>query len=706
MGLFHKACDRCRSRKSRCRVEESVAEVACQYCHSRNLPCTFSYQKHRQRRKNPDEIVGAASSRATSVTTPRIPRQLISSEPVEQENIDGHASLYIDHLLDRNEFRQLSRPNSSHDQLTTLLGPSPNISFFPAKRVQAISQRLGHTKLENLLDTIRVFIASRLKSSSSPALPNLDDYFDRNAESAHLSPGQPLVEEYIRTYMQQIHPFHPFLDSHSFEKRALSPTIEQDLATDKPWACLYYAVVAVGCQHNDGGGYETKTGSSWAYFERALVLWRDTCLLRGSLTSLQALMAMAIFCQALSGFGLESAILAEAAVLAQHLGINRITSASDSSSTRTFWVLFYMEKTSCFTTGKVPTLQDAHISCPLPASGVRPFSDYDWFVSFVRYARLASKIQSRLLTISSVPQPWASRYSTVKSLQSELQGWRDSIPSRFRPGEPLRPRLLLETHAVSIALRCHYYYHYAYQTLTWTLLHCENDGLDAGQLLDLRTELMQTARSMLELTSYIEISPSTPLWLLALMPLSSLMILFDLVIHNPSHPETSLNMALLDIASGHFSRIEYSSNGILPGSLISEFAHLARQYISDIRLNTTRQHGYQSTARNTGFRIAQPPQKRLSLSSTAHNMVTESHTSHEIQMSSDTPLKHTSSAMAHQQVEQSSNAGHDLTTSLSDMASMTATHDQLFLPQVDANMIDLQFLGVDLMGLFDPAFYP
>jgi hypothetical protein len=165
-------------------------------------------------------------------------------------------------------------------------------------------------------------------------------------------------------------------------------------------------------------------------------------------------------------------------------------------------------------------------------------------------------------------------------------------------------------------------------------------------------------------------------------------------------------MALLDIASGHFSRIEYSSNGILPGSLISEFAHLARQYISDIRLNTTRQHGYQSTASNTGFRIAQPPQKRLSLSSTAHNMATEPHTSHEIQMSSDTPLKHTSSAMAHQQVEQPSNAGHDLTTSLSDMASMTATHDQLFLPQVDANMIDLQFLGVDLMGLFDPAFYP
>jgi hypothetical protein len=184
------------------------------------------------------------------------------------------------------------------------------------------------------------------------------------------------------------------------------------------------------------------------------------------------------------------------------------------------------------------------------------------------------------------------------------------------------------------------------------------------------------------------------------------MILFDLVIHNPSHPETSLNMALLDIASGHFSRIEYSSNGVLPGSLISEFAHLARQYISDIRLNTGRQQGYQSTAKSTGFRITQPPQERPSLSSAAHSTATEARASHEIKIPSDRPLQHNANSMGHHQVEQPSNAGHDLSTSLPDMGSMAANHDQLFFPQVDGKMDDLQFLGVDLMGLFDPAFYP
>ncbi|KAL3456006.1 fungal-specific transcription factor domain-containing protein [Aspergillus heterothallicus] len=542
MGLFHKACDRCRSRKSRCRILDSSAEAACEYCH-----------KHRQRRKNPDEISRAGCSLAVPAPVAQLSTQAGLEESSARQSLESDPHLYIDYVLGSNPSRQLCRPNSSHDQLSLLLGPSPNISFFPAKRVSAISQRLGHTKLEDLLQAIRMVIASKLKSSSSPALSAPDEYFPQHQESAPQHTQQALAKTYIRTYMEHIHPFYPFLNHMQFEKRALSPAIDQDLARDKVWACLYYAVVAVGCQHSDGGSYEARTGTSWTYFERSLVLWRDACLLKGSLSTLQALMSLAIFCQAISGFGMESVILGQAAILAQQLSITKSISAPDTH--RAFWVLYYLEKTSCFVSGKVPTLQDSHISCPLPDPSVWSFADYDWFPSLVRYSRLVSKMHGRLLTISSVPQPWASRYTAVNFIQSELESWRRSIPMRFRPGEPLRPRQLLEPHAVAIAVRAHYYYHYAYQTLTWTLLHCDNDDIVASQALELKTDLMQTARSVLELTSYIEISPAAPVWVLALMPLSSLMILFDLVIHNPGHPETSLNLALLDIASGHFSRI-------------------------------------------------------------------------------------------------------------------------------------------------------
>jgi len=67
------------------------------------------------------------------------------------------------------------------------------------------------------------------------------------------------------------------------------------------------------------------------------------------------------------------------------------------------------------------------------------------------------------------------------------------------------------------------------------------------------------------------------------MPLSALFILFDLVIHNPTHPETRNNLAFLDVAAGYFSRLEYATGGSLPSSLLSEFAHIARQYVRDVQ---------------------------------------------------------------------------------------------------------------------------
>lgn len=65
------------------------------------------------------------------------------------------------------------------------------------------------------------------------------------------------------------------------------------------------------------------------------------------------------------------------------------------------------------------------------------------------------------------------------------------------------------------------------------------------------------------------------------MPLSAVFILFDFVIHNPTHTETHVNLSLLDITGGHFSLLERASGGSLPTSYIAEFAHIARQYVKD-----------------------------------------------------------------------------------------------------------------------------
>ncbi|KAJ0331194.1 hypothetical protein COL5a_002727 [Colletotrichum fioriniae] len=37
------------------------------------------------------------------------------------------------------------------------------------------------------------------------------------------------------------------------------------------------------------------------------------------------------------------------------------------------------------------------------------------------------------------------------------------------------------------------------------------------------------------------------------------------------------------MVAGHFSRIEYASGGTVPGSLIAEFAKIARDYVNEIQ---------------------------------------------------------------------------------------------------------------------------
>jgi hypothetical protein len=70
--------------------------------------------------------------------------------------------------------------------------------------------------------------------------------------------------------------------------------------------------------------------------------------------------------------------------------------------------------------------------------------------------------------------------------------------------------------------------------------------------------------------------------ILAGIPLCALFVLFDQVISNPRSPDTRSNLALLDIAGGHFGRIDFTSGGSLPGSLISEFTYIAREYINQL----------------------------------------------------------------------------------------------------------------------------
>jgi hypothetical protein len=75
---------------------------------------------------------------------------------------------------------------------------------------------------------------------------------------------------------------------------------------------------------------------------------------------------------------------------------------------------------------------------------------------------------------------------------------------------------------------------------------------------------------------------------LASVPLTAFLILFDLVVDNLTHAETAANLALLDVGSSHFSGLEYDPQETLPGSIASEFTQIARKSSSCAELSASR----------------------------------------------------------------------------------------------------------------------
>lgn len=67
------------------------------------------------------------------------------------------------------------------------------------------------------------------------------------------------------------------------------------------------------------------------------------------------------------------------------------------------------------------------------------------------------------------------------------------------------------------------------------------------------------------------------------IPASAMLILFDFVIHNPTHIETDTNLKILDTAAGFFGRIQYATGGSFPSMIMSGFAHIASDYVRRTR---------------------------------------------------------------------------------------------------------------------------
>ncbi|OHF02489.1 hypothetical protein CORC01_02184 [Colletotrichum orchidophilum] len=365
-------------------------------------------------------------------------------------------------------------------------------------------------------------------------------------------------------------------------------TMKRDMAfLSKSWICLYHSVLALGCQYDGGGSFESGKGDAWKFFSIALANFTDLMMLPDTLTTFQAVVAMVIYSHGMAGIALEHVLVSEAARRAQNLADAKFVGAAADAYRRTFWVFYSLEKISSFHHGRSSTIVDCDISCSVPSTPDSFLSGgFDMFLCFISHSRLLSRANTSLFSVGVSDNPKEYHLAIIDQLLDELEEWRNSLPDTgFRPGGWVKPHSIVDDQERTVALVTHFLYYSFLLTISRMALGylpASEGPPDCSRRDETMETVGRSARSLLELTSIIDMSPYTPMWMMATIPIMAFFVLFDLVIHNPRQIHTTTNLALLDVVKGHCSRIQAMSNGAVPGTMVGEFAQIARNYVNEV----------------------------------------------------------------------------------------------------------------------------
>ncbi|CVL11725.1 uncharacterized protein FPRN_14899 [Fusarium proliferatum] len=573
--LTSKACDSCKARKIRC----SGYPPPCQSCTTRGATCRFGTRKI-PLRKN----VNRNLLLTTSETSPNI--KLNDGSPARQNLVPdadlkrdtAFHPLQNDLFIDRILFGSSSTDVPNADERFSLKGigllsGTHSVTFFSDSRLETLSAKLQNNKVNDLIRRMSSVINSRAKITTSTSPEHLP-------ELTLPSMNYLSAAKYIAIYYEQVHPLFPHLDRDTFDSNVADPNLSTILINDTAFSALYHSVLALGSLHDGGGSFEPGKGKAWELLSIALAKVPDLPKAKSSLVALQAITTIAVYCLGVPCISIEHRIMTEMARMAQDLAPSLCKGPSAKSFYRVFWVVYVIEKIMSFHFGRPSAIIDANIIAPMPYIPESHLGTLNWTHILAQQSRLLSRAMNTLFCPGVCHSGSQYFLMTIDQLLEDLEQWRASIAEEFCPGYPAQFNFLRRPVHGTVKIWINYLYCSLKLILLRSRLQIDSfQGSGMGNTSH-SEQLIEVSRSVLEIITYVDVEPSTPMWIIAAVPLCALFVLFDHVISNPKSPDTRSNLALLNIAGGHFSRIEFASGGTLPGSLISEFTYIAREYIN------------------------------------------------------------------------------------------------------------------------------
>ncbi|CEL04173.1 hypothetical protein ASPCAL05304 [Aspergillus calidoustus] len=260
---LNRSCDQCRHRKIRCIIPDadSGSRANCTYCSKRGQTCTFSVFRRKARVRVPTLQPTSTQSAAHG----------------------GLGELYIDRLLHDGPEDVAVSDESSIFTMPAEHVASSGLAFFSEQKVLSLTQRIGDSRLQDVVRKLDDFILHRLGLPPVSSLARIQ--FRNPIRDVHIPADE--VKASIKAFFTNLHSIYPFLDRSDFEAQALSATLSEHLTRNPSFSALYHAVLALGSQFLANGTFEPGKGRSWALFQVALSHMSDIILPRESIESVQ-----------------------------------------------------------------------------------------------------------------------------------------------------------------------------------------------------------------------------------------------------------------------------------------------------------------------------------------------------------------------------------------------------------------------------------
>ena len=238
------------------------------------------------------------------------------------------------------------------------------------------------------------------------------------------------------------------------------------------WACLN-VVLALAHRFRSIKKMDNQIDDreAWGYLQNALAVAPELTLLEARLSSVQALIGMAIVIQGTPNPRPFGTLISQAIRMAQNLGLHRknrdpsLTPREIEQRKRVFWTAYFIDKENCLRTGQPPAQDDDEMDIEMPSEmldntmefGTTP--DVNFFSFRVKLALIQGQVYRRLISVKAEKQSVTRRMVEVKRLEGMLAVWRASIPINFSENYkvPGRGRPLIPPIIHKVILRMNYF---------------------------------------------------------------------------------------------------------------------------------------------------------------------------------------------------------------------------------------------------------